>query len=227
MPPADQLTTTEQLTATTAAPAAVRDSGERAVAAVKTWLADYLCRPHPAIGRTGPVCPFVPPSLRAGSVEIRLRPAGPAPTQATVTGLLRGSLDEFGSTRWRGSNPALRCLLVLLPDLPDAQCHLLDRAHQEVKPIAVRRGLMLGQFHPGCAEPAARNPGFPVSRAPVPLVAVRAMALHDILFLHHHPDWFAEYRRRFGAHYTPGRTAIEPLFAELFQRAVTDHGDRP
>jgi hypothetical protein len=216
--PADQMTRTAQ-------PGPGKpDTDDPTVAAVRNWLTDYICRPHESIGRGGAVCPFVSPSLRAGSLEILLRPVGPAPSPSTVTELLRRSLDEFDRIEWRGSNPALRCLLVVLPDLSDARCHLLDQAHQEVKPIAVRRGMMLGQFHPSCAEPAARNPDFPVSRAPVPLVAIRAMALHDILFLRDRADWFQEYRRHFGSHYTPGRKAIEPLFVDLYQQAVAEYG---
>nr|WP_258534356.1 hypothetical protein [Streptomyces sp. PT12] len=38
----------------------------------------------------------------------------------------------------------------------------------ELKPELVALGVMVGQFHEHCAEPAARNPAFPVSRSPIP-----------------------------------------------------------
>jgi len=28
------------------------------------WAKEYLCHPHPQLGRTGPVCPFVPTSMK-------------------------------------------------------------------------------------------------------------------------------------------------------------------
>ncbi len=194
------------------------------VATVQDWLSEYITRPNNLLGRTGPICPFVSPSRRAGSLEIEVRPVGANADVSRVAGLLCDGMERFHQIDWRGSNPGLRSLILVLPDLDEAGCQLLDFAHRVVKPLAVRRGMMLGQFHPTCAEPAARNPEFPVSRSPVPLVAIRQMALHDVLFLHGRPDWFAEYRRRFGNNYAPGRQPVEPLFADLFHKACAEHG---
>ncbi|HEV3355740.1 MAG TPA: hypothetical protein VG247_03040 [Pseudonocardiaceae bacterium] len=202
----------------------VLSSSERVVATVQDWLIDYISRPNDLIGRTGPVCPFVSPSRRAGSLEIEVRPVGANPDLARVAGLLCDGLERFHHIPWQGSNPGLRSLIVVLPDLDEATMSLLDDAHRAVKPLAVRRGMMLGQFHPNCVEPAARNANFPVSRSPVPLVAIRQMALHDVLFLHGREDWFAEYRRRFSNNYAPGRKPVEPLFADLFHKACAEYG---
>jgi hypothetical protein len=191
---------------------------------VRGWLTDYVARPHDLVGRGGAICPFVLPSLRAGSLELRMRPVGSAPTTTTVATIMRQALDEFDSVEWGGSNLALRSLLVVMPDLLPAGYQLLDDAYVEVKPVAVRRGMMIGQFHPLCREPAARNPEFPISRSPVPLVAIRPMALHDILFLTEEKDWFDEYRLRFGDHFQPRRDALDPLFVELFQNACARYG---
>ncbi len=35
-------------------------------------------------------------------------------------------------------------------------------------------------------------------RAPVPVLAIRAIALHDIFFLSDRPHWFRNYRENFG-----------------------------
>ncbi|MBO8193920.1 polyprenyl synthetase family protein [Streptomyces oryzae] len=191
---------------------------------IRDWLDEYICQPHEHLGRTGAVCPFAAPSLRAGSLEIRTRRAGPAPGVAGVTELIRQALDEFDLIAWKGSNPALRSLVVGIPDLAAHECRLLDEAHRAVKSSAVRRGMMVGQLHPLCADPSARNPGFPVNRSPVPLVAIRRMALHDVLFLTDRKEWFEEYHRRFGHHYKPGRDALDPLFVEKFQRACAEYG---
>ncbi|CAL9647608.1 hypothetical protein SUDANB176_06520 [Streptomyces sp. enrichment culture] len=197
---------------------------DRTEALIRDWLEEYVCRPDERLGRGGAICPFTAPSLRSGSLEIRVRPAGPAPGPGTVTGLMRAALDEFGRIEWQDSPPALRSLIVAFPDLSPSDFHLLDDAHGEVKTLAVARGLMIGQFHPLCEEPAARNPLFPVNRSPVPLVAIRPMAVHDILFLKDRKEWFAAYRQRFGGHYRSGRDA-EPLFAELFRQARAEHGN--
>ncbi|MEU9472319.1 DUF6875 domain-containing protein [Streptomyces avermitilis] len=39
---------------------------------------------------------------------------------------------------------------------------------------------MIGQFHENCEVTAARNLRFAVSKAPLPLFAIRAIALHDV-----------------------------------------------
>ncbi|RLU81342.1 hypothetical protein CTZ27_32930 [Streptomyces griseocarneus] len=197
---------------------------DTAAAVIHDWLNDYVSMPSPHIGRSGAVCPFVRPSLRAGSLETHIRPVGPDPTVARLEETILWGLDEYHRIDWKGSNPSLRSLLVAIPDLDTSACHLLDDAHRAAKPTAVRRGMMIGQFHPLCEEPAIRNPEFPVSRSPVPLVAIRPMALHDVLFLNDSKEWFAEYHRRFGDHYMSGRSTVDPLFAELFQRAVAEHG---
>ncbi|MGO4422546.1 DUF6875 domain-containing protein, partial [Streptomyces sp. MCAF7] len=200
------------------------DTAGTTKALIHDWLNGYIAQPNGRLGRGGAVCPFVAPSLRAGSLEIRVRTVGSAPVAGTVIDMVRHALDEFELIEWEGSNPALRSLLVAMPDLAPTECHLLDEAHRAVKSAAVRRGMMIGQFHPLCEEPAARNPGLPVNRSPVPLVAIRPMALHDVLFLKDRKEWFEEYHRRFGSHYKPSRDAIEPLFVELFQRACAEHG---
>lgn len=194
------------------------------LATVDRWLRDYVTQPHPALGRNGPVCPFVAPALRADSIEARVRLIGPSPNVPLIVEIIRCALDEFDVIPWRGNNPSLRSLLVLIPDMPADRLHFLDLAHATVKPEAVRRGMMLGQFHAECQERAARNPNFPVSRSPVPLVAFRPMALHDVLFLRNEREWFEEYRRRFGDRYGPRRTGVEPLFVKLFEQACAEYG---
>lgn len=202
----------------------VLPSYDSVVGTVQDWLTDYVCRPNNLIGRTGAVCPFVSSSRRAGSLEIEVWPVGANPDLGRVAGLVCDGLERFHQIDWRGSNPGLHSLIMVLPDLDEASTSLLDGAHHAVKPLAVRRGMMLGQFHPNCAEPAARNAEFPVSRSPVPLVAIRRMALHDVLFLHDREDWFAEYRRRFGNNYAPGREPVEPLLTDLFHKACAEYG---
>ena len=98
----------------------------------------------------------------------------------------------------------------------------LDEAHARLKNIAVEGGAMIGQFHPACDERSVRNDGFRVSRSPLPLLAVRHMAAHDILFLHEHPHWFAAYRERFGAQFAEGRIR-EPLMLGLYAAAERRH----
>ncbi|SFP01442.1 heptaprenyl diphosphate synthase [Amycolatopsis arida] len=182
------------------------------------WFREYLCREHPLLGRAGDVCPFVEPALHAGTLLLRVRRMeGPA-TASRLVHLVHDLVRSFREAEWPHRNRTLHALVAVLPDLPEEQLRLLDEVQAAVKPELAEDGLMLGQFHARCPEPAARNPEFPVSRAPVPMLALRHMALHDILFLHDDVRTFTAYRDRFGHRYRPG-VALDPLFVELFTAA--------
>ncbi|WP_374105611.1 DUF6875 domain-containing protein, partial [Streptomyces sp. McG3] len=180
------------------------------------WFEAYLCRPHEGVGRPGAVCPFMVPALRADGVRVHVFPGG-----AGLDGLLSAvdaMVEVLRSDGWPTSNRALHAVVAVLPDLPQADEELLDQVQEKVRTPLAREGMMLGQFHSRCEQGAARNPGFPVSRSPLPMLALRWMALHDVLFVHDDPDRFAAYEERFGAVYRSGRT-VDPLFARLYQQA--------
>src|SRR5262245_51865483 len=123
---------------------------EYSLARVEDWLNDYIIRSHPEIGRVGPVCPFVEPSRRSDAFETRVRLVGATPSLSLIVEIARCGLEEFGEIKWRSTNPNLHALLVVMPDFPSLALHLLDQAHSIVKPEFVRKGVMIGQFHPRC-----------------------------------------------------------------------------
>ncbi|MFY1623810.1 DUF6875 domain-containing protein [Micromonospora sp. WMMD723] len=187
---------------------------------IDAWLTDYIAAHHPDIGRLGPICPFVTPSRKNKSMEFRVRLVGDSPTQDLLEEIARSSMREYELVSWQGRNPMLRALVVILPDLRAEDTVLLDEAQRLVKDEFVAHGLMIGQFHDNCEVPAARNPDFAVSRAPVPLLAIRAIALHDIFFLSEHRHWFEKYREKFGKFYTPQFTEMDdPVRVEHYRRA--------
>ncbi|WP_406085815.1 DUF6875 domain-containing protein [Kitasatospora purpeofusca] len=180
------------------------------------WFESYLCRPHEGVGRPGAVCPFMVPALRARGVRGRVFHG-----VVDLNGLLStvdAMVEALHGSGWPTSNRALHAVVAVLPGLAPADEVLLDDLHEGARTSLAERGMMLGQFHPRCGQGAARNPGFPVSRSPVPMLALRWMALHDILFLHDDPHRFAAYERRFAASYRPGHT-VDPLFARLYRQA--------
>lgn len=195
----------------------------KALDSVDEWLNSYVMQPHEELGRPGAVCPFVAPARRAGAIETAVRLVGPAAGRPLLREIIRCGLDEFEQFRWRTSNKSLRALLIVLPDLPSEAFGLLDAAHEQAKTESVERGLMIGQFHSMCAEPSARNPSFMVSRSPVPLLAIRSMAVHDILFLNERADWFAQYDRRFGERFRRRNNGIDPVLTTQYHKALALH----
>ena len=56
--------------------------------------------------------------------------------------------------------PELLSLIIAFTDLAQEDWYLVDDGHRVCKTRAVENGLMLGQFHPLCAAPAAHNAEF-------------------------------------------------------------------
>ncbi|MEV5509956.1 DUF6875 domain-containing protein [Streptomyces orinoci] len=190
----------------------------------RRWFQDYLTRSHQHIGRSGPVCPFVEPAIKAGTLETRVWPVAPDIDTGGLVEIVHRMTETFDTMAWQGRNRTLHALVVVLPGLADDRLPLLDQAHARMKTELAHRGLMLGQFHAACDERAARNREFMVSRSPVPMLALRHMAFHDVMFLHTDPGWFAAYRARYGARYRTG-SVPDPLFAELFAEAQRTWGE--
>jgi len=195
------------------------------LAVVMRWLRDYVSEPSPRLGRNGPVCPFVPPALSQDAIRFRFRYAVDGRDPGQLTAALAAEMTAFRDTVERPgrSGASLASLLVVLPDTGPAGWATLDRVYAELKDTAVDQGLMIGQFHPRCDERGVRNAAFPVSRAPIALVAIRHMAPHDLLFLHDRRDWFAAYRGQFAELVDAGRLR-DPLLRELYASAVLRHG---
>lgn len=193
-------------------------------AAVWDWVYDYVSEPHRDLGRAGPVCPFVPPALKDGSLFYSVRYDVAGNDRESITRTLAAEMDEFDATTppLPRTGIQLRSRLVSYPLLELEGWRALDDAYLNLKDRAVQRGLMIGQFHPACEESAIRNQAFRVSRAPHALVAMRRMAPHDILFLHENPLWFALYRERFGDYADSGRLR-DPLMRQTYASAATTH----
>jgi hypothetical protein len=89
-----------------------------------------------------------------------------------------------------------------------------------MKTFFIENGMMLGQFHPLCPAPAARNPTFKNKISPIPLFALRHIAAHDILFLHTRPDWFERYRSLYGERYERKEFSDERGFVKIYREAL-------
>ncbi|UNS99100.1 hypothetical protein MMF93_23545 [Streptomyces tubbatahanensis] len=184
----------------------------------RRWVDEFVMRPHEGTNRDGAVCPFVESAMKAQTFLLEEWEVDPDTDAEGLVEVARRMADAFEATDWEGRNRFLHTLVLVLSGLPEERYRLLDEAHRLVKPELVDRGLMLAQFHPHCDERAARNPDFQVARAPVPMLAMRRMALHDVLFLDSDPEWFAAYEQRYGKRHEQGAVA-DPLFAETFAAA--------
>lgn len=190
---------------------------------IDAWVQEFVMRPHPELRRDGEVCPFVAPARLQKTLVMTSLRTGAAPTVAQLCATLRCCAELFRSYRWAGGNARLHAMLVVLGELTDEAALGLDAAHPTVKNELVQADIMMAQFHPRCSEPAARNPALPAFQSPVPMVAVRRLSFHDILFLHQKPEWFWHYERKYGRVYRRA-TGVDPHFAKLHDEALEKFG---
>lgn len=151
------------------------------------WIESFVMQADPRLNRPGHVCPRLLPAVRQNLVQLlTIRTAGDGPDTAWIKVLqlikLFGELFDEPRRRRAAS------LIAFFPDLPPADAReFIDGGHRALRMDFVRKGLMLGEFHATSTVGSVRNPDFPVMRCPVPMFAVRALSVHDVLFLDH-PD---------------------------------------
>jgi len=73
---------------------------------------------------------------------------------------------------------------------------------------------MVAQCHARCDGRSVHCPGLKVYTSPHPFMAMRYMAMHDILFLEENESWFACYDQRFGSRFR------EPEKLEEFEKPL-------
>lgn len=151
---------------------------------VLTWVNEYLASSHPHLGRSGAVCPYVKPALRAGTLylaEVRLGVVSVAAVDACVAAYGRAFANLSGG---HAKALVVSFPMVAVADAPELLGGLLDR----LKPQFVSEGLMLGPVYPGNPLPGAHNPAFHAMSGPLPLVAIRHLMESDLPFLSRSSD---------------------------------------
>jgi hypothetical protein len=210
-------------------PAGQQTPKERALAdAVLRWAREYLTRPHPKLGRPGPICPVVHHTIELGRFMVN---SYDEVDGANVRRLRRIVLDEargfLEHSPWDASKNAFASLVLVFPKLPDANLAVLDRVHDRLKThLIAKRDLMFSPFHKRSTKPSISNPDFAVFRAPFPMLVIRHMDVRDIVFLDHNPRAFRRYRARFGSQYERGEMSDEFGYVRRYVEACRRFGMR-
>lgn len=156
---------------------------------------EHMCRPH---GNQS-VCPFVGSSIDHDCFFMAFHPEINHYSGHLIEQLLVNYIPPFKQLwPFEPTDKFKKALLVIFPNIPVKQTRILDHAHSAVKTNFVEAGMMIGQFHQHCDVPSVHNRNFMVSRSPVPLMVIRHMALHDILFLAENKAWFQAYNVQYG-----------------------------
>jgi hypothetical protein len=174
------------------------------VSRILQWANDYLCRPHPELGRAGAVCPFTRPALRRDLLLLTVCPGADLSADQVVD-LVRRHRDWFLQMEPREMPLAqYKFTGIIFPDLAEgAYLDLIEATQARLKPEYVPLGLMIGEFHPGPPKQAGLwNADFRPLRSPLPLLGTRHMVPTDWPFLREDHAYVAAYLERIA----------EPLF---------------
>ena len=189
---------------------------------VLTWARDYLCKPHPELGREGPVCPYVSRSLAKDLFFFAVYDK-PQVEQAQVHQLLLSFRDRFLETEPKtGDDAIFKSFLILFPNIPieDAP-RVIDDSQQALITRFTPHGLMIGEFHPKPPDKRGLwSPDFRPLDCPVPLLAVRHMVNTDILFLKGNQENVENYLRIHGKNPPP---RMYPHINEALVQFKLDH----
>jgi hypothetical protein len=147
-----------------------------------SWITDFVAKPHPDIGRPGPVCPIVPQALRGNSIFLTYCDGLPDSTELyKIAAELRSPFLQL-STLF--PNQIAIALLLLFPFRAPAEfLTKLEGVQQELKVWFMEEATLLGKFHPSLRTTALHNSKFRPSQSPAPMLAVRYLVESDIRFI--------------------------------------------
>jgi hypothetical protein len=171
-----------------------------ALRAVADWIETFVVMPHKDLGRTGPVCPFVPGAL--DHELLWLAPERIADRSAPdLVELLSGYTRRFLSTQpTDGDNAKYKVIVVVFTDLSaDRAQEVFDDVQRHLAvPSYAEDGIVFGPFYEGNEGTAIYNAGFRPFQSPVPFLFVRYGVVSDWKFFIDDEEWLTLWARRFG-----------------------------
>lgn len=150
------------------------------------WLREFISAPHPDLGRSGSICPFVPGALSMDTIWLA-EVTEAEPTAESIGAIIKEYRNVFLATEPRNAPESInKAFLVAFPTLVARGAEgiaLVDQVQYLLKPYFVDQGMMLGEFHSMNESPGLRNPDFRPLRSPVPMLAMRLMVESDLPFM--------------------------------------------
>ena len=200
---------------------------------VLAWARSHLTREHECVNRPYPpktVCPFVEASIKMDYFYMVLHNEVNGRDLAAIADLILGYINPFKEANpLTHSEQMLKALLIVFPNIEERFLTVLDECHQMIRPKITSLGLMIGQFHRKCRERAIHNPQWnAISRSSVPLMAMRHMVIHDIMFLQDDKEAFRVYDSKFGFRFAKRATSLPPYQKHLiayYERAKSNYSD--
>ena len=151
---------------------------------IMEWVKNFLAAPHPNLGRSGSVCPYVANAMRLNSIRMAVIPAKNLDFQQ-LEDIVQRYRDIFLKIDAEEKELAIyKAFILIFPDMSmDEDLKLIEQIQRKLKPLFVETGLMIGEFHNHTQSPGLHNPDFRPLRSPIPLLAIRFMVESDLPFM--------------------------------------------
>ncbi|WP_433158195.1 DUF6875 domain-containing protein [Kribbella sp. CA-247076] len=194
--------------------------------AVAHWIKTFIVNPHDDLGRSGPVCPFVPRSLDRDLLSLAPEQVGER-NLAEVVEVLQGYQRLFTSAQpTDGDDATYKSIVVVFTDLAEERAagFFGDVLEQLAMPSYAADGFVMGGFHESSPGTAIYNPGFRPFTSPVPFLLMRHAVVDDWKFFLDDEEWLAQWARR---HQDSGAHALAEELRRLPWRTRPDRATPP
>jgi hypothetical protein len=169
-----------------------------ALRSVAAWVETFVARPHPDLGRAGPVCPFVPGALQRNTLWLAAERIADR-SMSDIGELIRDYQRQFEDVApTDGDDVMYKAFIVVFTDLSADRAseffgNVLDRLSV---PSYVNGGFVMGGFHEGNQGTAVYNATFQPFTSPVPFLLVRQAVVSDWKFFLDDDDWLDRWADR-------------------------------
>ncbi|MDP9152391.1 MAG: ATP-grasp domain-containing protein [Myxococcota bacterium] len=187
---------------------------------VMRWASEYLAAPHPDLGRSGAICPFVRKTMQVDRLFVAFHDEIDGTSHAALRDLLYAETERFKARfPLEEPNGNFTAVVIVFPKIPEERLVVLDQIHTELKSGFMKQDIMSSAFHKQSNKPALYNPGFPAFRAPFPCFVLRHMDVRDIPFVCNNLFAFEHYRDKYEDRYKKGLVSNEYGYVDRFREA--------
>jgi len=172
------------------------NSNQEELIGIKNWISEFLCSPHPSLGREGNVCPFTREAINKNTIYFSLEKSFYLDQEIEIKRI--SSQIRLFKTLTVDNHDEYKVIINAYPYLDKSEYIKIELIQNKLKPLFVEENLMIGQFYPGCKEKGLWNDRFFPLDSPISLLAIRNMAITDIVFLMSTNSFLDKYLQVFG-----------------------------
>lgn len=172
------------------------NSNQKELIGIKNWISEFLCSPHPSLGREGSVCPFTREAINKDTIFFSLENSSYLDKESEIK-KIADQISLFKKLKINSCDE-YKVIINAYPYLDESEYIKIELIQNELKPLFVEENLMIGQFYPGCREKGLWNDHFYPLDSPISLLAIRNMAITDIAFLISTSSFLDKYLQVFG-----------------------------